>query len=41
MVHLIFLILAAICFGLDAFRVPGPVNWTPAGFCLVVIAFIV
>jgi hypothetical protein len=41
MAHLIFLILAAICFGLAAFHVPGPVDWTNAGYCCVVIAFIV
>ena len=28
----------AIFFALDAFRVSGPVSWTPAAFCLIVIA---
>jgi cytochrome c oxidase subunit IV len=31
-------VLAAICFGLDAFKVQGPLSWTPAGYCLLVIA---
>ncbi len=34
----ILFILAAIAFALDAFRVGGPVNWTPIGFCLLTIA---
>jgi hypothetical protein len=38
MLKLVLLIIAAICFGLDAFKIPGPLNWTPAGFCLVVVA---
>jgi hypothetical protein len=37
----ILFVLAAICFALDAFRVPAPVNWTPAGFCLLVLALFV
>lgn len=41
MAHLVFLIIAAVFFGLAAFKVPGPLDWTNAGFCAVVIAFIV
>ena len=33
---LLFLILAAVCFGLAAARVGGPIDWTNAGFCFVV-----
>jgi hypothetical protein len=38
MLKLVLLVLAAICFGLDAFRIPGPISWTPAAFCLIVVA---
>jgi hypothetical protein len=38
MLKLVLLICAVICFGLDAFRVSGPLNWTPAGFAFVVVA---
>lgn len=38
MAKLIFAILAIICFCLEAFRVPGPVAWTPLGFALVTAA---
>jgi hypothetical protein len=34
----ILFILAAIFFALDAFRVPAPFNWTPAGFCMLTLA---
>lgn len=34
----ILYLLAAIFFGLDAFRVSGPISWTPAAFCLLVVA---
>lgn len=34
----ILFILAAVCFGLDAFRVPAPINLTAAAFCLITIA---
>ena len=30
--------LAAVGFGLDAFRAGGPISWTPAAFCLLVVA---
>ena len=30
--------LAAVGFGLDAFRAGGPISWTPAAFCLLTIA---
>jgi cytochrome c oxidase subunit IV len=35
---LLLFVLAAVCFALDAFKVSGPINWTPAGYCLLVIA---
>jgi hypothetical protein len=38
MLKIILFIIAAILFGLDAFRVPGPINWTPAAFCVLVVA---
>jgi cytochrome c oxidase subunit IV len=38
MIKTILFILAAIFFGLDAFRVPGKISWTPAGFCVLTIA---
>lgn len=38
MLSTILFIAAAICFGLDAFRIRGPISWTPAGFCLLTIA---
>lgn len=37
-IEFILYVLAAVFFGLDAFHVPGPVGWTPAAFCLLVIA---
>jgi len=41
MVYLLFLILAAISFGLAAFHVEAIVDWLPLGFMFVVIAWIV
>ncbi|MGD0781207.1 MAG: hypothetical protein ABR954_10600 [Dehalococcoidales bacterium] len=38
MVKIALLILAAIFFGLDALKVTDRINWTPAGFCVLVIA---
>ena len=39
MITTILFVLAAIAFGLDAFRVSVPaINWTPLGFCLLTIA---
>jgi hypothetical protein len=38
MVKIVLLIIAAIFFALDAIKVPGPISWTPGGFCLLVIA---
>lgn len=38
MLKTILIVLAAIAFGLGAFRVPGPLNWTDAGFCLLTVA---
>jgi len=38
---LILIILAAICFALDAFRVGGRVSWTPLAFCLLTIALLI
>jgi hypothetical protein len=40
MIKLVLLIAAAIFFGLDAIKVGGPINWTPGGFCLLVIALL-
>lgn len=37
---LVLIILAAICFGLDALRVGGRISWTPAGFCLLTISLL-
>lgn len=37
-ISIAFIIGAAICFGLGAFRVPAAVNWTDGGFCLLTIA---
>lgn len=33
----IFFILAAVCFALAAFRVPGPVDWVPAGYAFITV----
>jgi hypothetical protein len=41
MISLILFIAAAILFALDAFRVTGPINWTPAGFCCLTIALFI
>jgi hypothetical protein len=41
MVKLIFLIIAAVFFALAALKVPGPLDWTNAGFCCVVISVLV
>jgi len=39
---MIFLILAAVSFGLAAFRVSSPrVDFVPLGYALVVLAFVV
>jgi len=38
MLATILFILAAICFGLDFFRVEAPVSWTPGGFMFLTIA---
>lgn len=38
MLQLILAIFAIVCFCLEAFRVPGPVAWTPLGFALVTAA---
>ncbi len=38
MLNKILFILAAICFGLDAFGVGGKIHWTAAGFCLLTLA---
>ena len=37
-IKIILCILAAICFALDSLHVPGPIGWTPAGFCLLTVA---
>ena len=37
-INFLLFFFAAVCFGLDAFRIPGRVSWTPAGFCLLTIA---
>jgi hypothetical protein len=37
-ITLLLYVGAAICFGLGAFRVAAPVNWTDAAFCLLTIA---
>lgn len=37
-IDFILFLLAAICFGLDAFRVSTPINLTAAGFCLITLA---
>jgi len=37
-IKLFLFVVAAILFLLDAFKVQGPLNWTPAGYCLLVIA---
>jgi hypothetical protein len=34
----ILIVAAAVFFALEAFRVSGPVSWTPAGFCFLTIA---
>lgn len=34
----LFIVLAAVCFGLGAARVAAPINWTDAAFCLLTIA---
>lgn len=41
MIGTVFLVLAAIFFGLAAFRVPASVDWTNAGFCMVVLSMLV
>lgn len=41
MLQLILFVLAAISFGLAAFRVNGPVDWTNTGFCLLTIALFI
>lgn len=33
----LFFVLAAVCFGLAAFKVGGRIDWTAAGFCLVTV----
>jgi len=37
MVSTIFFVLAAICFGLGAVKVPAAVDWLCAGLCFVTI----
>ena len=37
-VNILLFVVAAVFFALDALRVPAPVSWTPAGFCLVTLA---
>jgi len=37
-IKLILVVLAAIFFSLDFFRVPARVSWTPGGFCCLTIA---
>lgn len=40
-VSIVFFLLAAISFALAAFRVPGPLDWTNAGyFCLTIALFL-
>jgi hypothetical protein len=41
MLKLVFIIAAAVFFALDAFRVPGPLNWVSAGFCCLVIGLLI
>lgn len=41
MIKTILFGLAAIFFALDAFRVSGPLNWTPAGFCCLTLSLLV
>lgn len=37
----IFFVLAAVAFGLAAFRVGGPLDWTNAGYlCLTIALFL-
>ena len=38
---LVLFIIAAIFFGLAAFRVGGPLDWTNAAFCLLTIALFI
>lgn len=40
MIKILF-VLAAIAFGLDAFKVPAAVSWTPLGFCFLTIALFI
>lgn len=37
MLQKIFIVAAAICFGLGALRVQAVIDWTNAGFCLLTI----
>lgn len=37
-IDFLLFLLAAICFGLRAFGVPGRIDWTAAGFCLITLA---
>lgn len=39
--RMVFLVLAAVCFGLGAVGVPAKLNWDQAGKCCVVLAFLV
>lgn len=40
-VSTIFFFLAAVAFGLAAFRVSGPLDWTNAGYlCLTIAVFL-
>jgi hypothetical protein len=40
MIKIILFILAAIFFALAALRVPGRIDWVPAGFCCLVIGLL-
>lgn len=40
MLSVIFLVAAAICFGLAALKVPASIDWTNAGFCFVVLSML-
>jgi cytochrome c oxidase subunit IV len=37
-IEFLLYLLSALFFALDAFRVSGPISWTPAAFCLLTIA---
>lgn len=37
-IQTLLFIVAAVCFALDAFRVPTRVGWTPLAFCFLTIA---